>query len=101
MAITAVKGPIPPSTVHAISVQLLRAGVCSPEQGQEGKSTVWGEGCDAPNKCRAADAADLWVSTIRNRGSEKISTSHELCPWWLPSLGQSRNTGGFCVKWTR
>ena len=100
MAIRGGQDSTPPSTVHAVSVQLSRAGVCSPERGQEGKSTVWGEGCDVPNKCRAADAADPLGSMIRNRGSEKLSTSHEPCPWWLLSLGQRRNTGGFCVKWT-
>ena len=61
MAIRGGQGSMPPSTIHAVSVQLPRAGICSPERGQEGKSTVWGEGCDVPNKCRAADAADPWV----------------------------------------
>ena len=100
MAIREGQGSMTPCTVHAVSVKVSRAGICSPVRGQEGKSTVWGEGCDVPNKCRAADAADPLGSMIRNRGSEKLSTSHEPCPWWLLSLGQRRNTGGFCVKWT-
>ena len=34
------QGPIAPSAIHAVSVQVSRAGICSPERGQEGKSTV-------------------------------------------------------------